>query len=179
MSAAKIEWTAESAAKLREMRLLWPKLFQKAERRALGTARKALFSTIRNHGNAKYNVPKLAHRQNITVAAHGRRKTDIFGVFANNPKWLTASNDGHGGYTMGWNKSAGRWMTNLQDGEHRPLRDFEYDYLEKRAKRYGVPITATYDRPERAVIDPFAASMVDKFPGWIDSIFVKLLKGGK
>lgn len=170
-----IAWDAESERTLKRLERIDARLFRRARGRAAYSAERALFSTIKRHGNPKYGVAKLAKRQPVTVAANGGRPSDVFGKFASDSRYTVAYLRGDV-QVIGWADRLHGFMSALQSAESRDLSVYERKHLAAAARENGrgVTLPASYSRPERDVIGPFADNMATTYPGWIVSNFEKM-----
>ena len=175
MITASVMWDADSARKLEKLSRVDARLFRRARGRAANAAKRALFSTIRRHGNPKYGVAKLAKRQGITVATNGGKPSDVFGRFSSDERYLVAYIRGDE-QVIGWADRLHGFLSALQDASDRDFNKHELKRFYAVAKANGrkANIPASYHRPARPVIDPFAESMRTVYPSWIVANFEKM-----
>lgn len=153
-----------------------PQILRRAQGRAADAAKRALFSTMRRHGSAKYGVPKLAKRQSITRRLHGGRPSEVFGKFSTDSSYHVAYIRGNT-QVIGWADRLHEFMSALQSAENRDITDGE-----KRAMRailsekgeHNVRLPSSYSRPDRSLIEPFGMALSRVYPGWVIKNFSKM-----
>ena len=176
MITASVRWDADSARKLEKLSRVDARLFRRARGRAANAAKRALFSTIRRHGNPKYGGAKLAKRQGITVSTNGGKPSDVFGKFSSDERYLVAYIRGDE-QVIGWADRLHGFLSALQSAENRDLSAGEKKAMYAILASKGVKnpsIPASYSRPERAIIDTFAEKLIEVYPSWIINNFEKM-----
>lgn len=175
MTTASVTIPPEEMAKIRRFERLSPRSLRRAYALAASNAKKGLFSVIKNHGSAKYSVPKVQRRQIITRRINGGKPSAVFGKFASDPQYMVAYLRGEE-QVIGWPDRLHTFLSALQDGSSRDWTDGERRYIRMKLKENGAKaprLPASYQRPERPLIDPYAAALVRLYPEWIVKLFEK------
>lgn len=170
-----VEIPPEEMAKIRRFERLSPQSLRRAYALAASNAKKGLFSVMRNHGSAKYSVPKLARRQPLTRRLNGGKPSEVFGKFATDSAYHVAYLRGET-QVIGWPDRLHTFLSALQDGASRDWTDGEKRHIRGRLQEKGAKaprLPASYQRPERPLIDPYAAALVRLYPEWIVKLFEK------
>lgn len=178
---ASVEWTNESKRKLRAIERIDGSMFRRARGRAANAAKRALFGLIKSPSRTHtrsgewLGVEPRAKRDRFTVMLHGGKRSQVFGRFASDSRYTVAYMVGDR-QVIGWVDRLHGFMSALQDSEKRDFTEGEKKHFHSvlDGKKYKLP--ASYVRPERAVVDPFAARLVQLYPEWTVKNFDKMLE---
>lgn len=177
MIAASVRWDADSARKLEKLSRVDARLFRRASGRAANAAKRALFSAMKHGGRSKtLGLERVAKRQAITRRLHGGTPSAIFGKFATDTRYHVAYLRGDT-QVIGWADRLHGFLSALQSAENRDLSAGEKKAMYAILASKGVKnpsIPASYSRPERAIIDTFAAKLIEVYPSWIINNFEKM-----
>ena len=172
-----IEFTAESKATLARFERISPQILRRAYGRAANTAKRSLFSAMKHGGRSKkLGLERVAKRQAITRRLHGGTPSAIFGKFASDTRYHVAYLRGDT-QVIGWADNLHGFLSALQSAENRDLSAGEKKAMRAILASRGVTnpsIPASYSRPERAIIDTFAAKLIEVYPSWIIGNFEKM-----
>lgn len=174
-----VELTRDSRARLRSLEKRFPKTMRAAFGAAAKRARRRLVKVMRQAGGV-YGVPAMAPHNEISTYLRPGQK--MGGMLAE-PNYIVMFKRSPDEQVIGWPDSSAKppkskgkfvglseWARKFQEAETRPMKDWERDYLLRRGI-FHVP--GTYSRPERDVINSFAADLARDWPGLVLEMFEK------
>ena len=171
----------DSAWYLRALQRTCPRTMRAACGAAARRARRR-FAKVMRSGGGMYGVSRLAPLSDVSTYLRPGQK---IGGFLADPNFIVMFKRGRDEQVIGWPDSPSKprkgkgkltitslseWAKKFQESETRPMKDWEHDYLLNR----GIfrPPT-TYSRPERDVVNPFAADLARDWPGMVNEMFQK------
>lgn len=162
----KVELTGHSRATLRSLEKRFPKTMRAAFGAAAKRARRRLVKVMRRAGGV-YGVPAMApHHEMSTYLRPGQK---MGGVLADDRR-IVMFRRGQDEQVIGWPDALAKWASNFQEADTHPLTDGQRKWMHKR----GVPdVPFTYARPERDVIDSFAANLAAEWSDMVRAMFEK------
>lgn len=162
----KVELTGHSRATLRSLEKRFPKTMRAAFGAAAKRARRRLVKVMRRAGGV-YGVPAMApHHEMSTYLRPGQK---MGGVLADDRR-IVMFRRGQDEQVIGWPDALAKWASNFQEADTHPFTDAQRKWMHKR----GVPdVPFTYARPERDVIDSFAANLAAEWSDMVRAMFEK------
>ena len=161
-----VELTRDSRARLRSLEKRFPKTMRAAFGAAAKRARKRLVKTMRQAG-CVYGVPAMAPHSSISTYLRPGQK--MGGVLADERR-IVMFKRSPDEQVIGWPDPLAKWAVRFQEANTHAMTNGERRYLHMRGVR---DIPGTYSRPERDVINSFAADLAREWPGMVNAMFEK------
>lgn len=161
------------------------KLFPKETYRAIGQVGSTLRSRMRKvtgKAGGMFGVDPMKPHNQFTIFLHGERP---IGGQISKPHAIQMYRAGSGKLVVGYVSGITSWAKALQTREVRPTTVKERAMFHRRIgkRKNEIATPATYDRPERNVIEPFVQFHKELIPEWImgalEKMMLKTLKKAK
>ena len=161
-----VQLTGASQARLRSLEKRFPRTMRAAFGAAAKRARRR-FQKLMRAGGGMYGVSPLAPHHSISTYLRPGQK--MGGRLADRRR-IVMFKRSPDEQVIGWPDALAKWAVRFQDASTRAMTKGEIDYLRGRGLR-GVP--STYSRPDRDVVNPFAADLARDWPGLVLEAFEK------
>ena len=161
-----VELTRDSRARLRSLEKRFPKTMRAAFGAAAKRAQKR-FQKLMRAGGGMYGVAQLAPHSSISTYLRPGQK--MGGVLADDRR-IVMFKRGPDEQVIGWPDALAKWAVRFQEANTHAMTQGERRFLSWRGVR---DIPGTYSRPERDVINPFAADLAREWPGMVNAMFEK------
>lgn len=161
-----VELTRDSRARLRSLEKRFPKTMRAAFGAAATRARKRLVKAMRQAGGV-YGVPAMAPHHSISTYLRPGQK--MGGVLADDRR-IVKFKRGPDEQVIGWPDPLAKWAVRFQEADTHAMTKGDRSFLHWRGVR---DIPGTYSRPERDVINSFAADLARDWPGLVLEMFEK------
>lgn len=162
----KVDLTAQSRATLRSLEKEFPRTMRAAFGAAAKRARKRFIKVMRRAGGV-YGVPQMAPHHEISSILRPSQK--MGGVLAEADRIVMFKVDPDTQY-IGWPDALAKWAVKFQTAETKVFTPGTRQWMHRKGVRV-VPIT--YQRPERDVVESFAANLAGDWPGMVLEMFDK------
>ena len=161
-----VELTPSSRATLRSLEKRFPRTMRAAFGAAAKRARKRLVKAMRSAGGV-YGVRGMPPHSEISTYLRPGQK--MGGVLADG-KRIVMFKRGEDEQVIGWPDALAKWAVRFQEASTRAMTDGERGYLRWRGVK-DVPVM--YSRPDRDVIDSFAAHLSGEWADMVRAMFEK------
>jgi len=174
-----VELTGQARATLHRLEKQFPRTMRAAFGAAATRARKRLVKVMRQAGGV-YGVRGMPPHNEISTYLRPGQK--MGGMLAD-PNYIVMFKRSPDEQVIGWPDSSAKppkskgkfvglseWARKFQEAETRPMKDWERSYL---LRRGIVRVPETYSRPDRDVINSFAANLAGEWPGMVRAMFEK------
>lgn len=161
-----VELTPSSRATLHSLEKRFPRTMRAAFGSAATRARKRLVKVMRSAGGV-YGVRQMPPHHEISTYLRPGQK--MGGVLAD-PARIVMFKRGQDEQVIGWPDALAKWAERFQEADTHPFTDAQRHWLEWRGVK---DIPTTYSRPDRDVINSFAANLAREWPGMVRAMFEK------
>lgn len=161
-----VQLTGASQARLRSLEKRFPRTMRAAFGAAATRARKR-FQKLMRAGGGMYGVSQLAPHHSISTYLRPGQK--MGGVLAD-PARIVMFKRSPDEQVIGWPDALAKWAVRFQESNTHAMTQGERGYLHWRGVR---DIPSTYSRPERDVVNSFAADLTREWPGMVNAMFEK------
>lgn len=161
-----VQLTGGSQARLRSLEKRFPRTMRAAFGAAATRARRR-FQKLMRAGGGVYGVSQLAPHHSIST--YLRPGQQMGGVLAD-PARIVMFKRSPDEQVIGWPDALAKWAVRFQEANTHAMTNGERRYLHMRGVR---DIPGTYSRPERDVINSFAADLAREWPGMVNAMFEK------
>ena len=148
-----VELTPSSRATLHSLEKRFPRTMRAAFGAAATRARKRLVKVMPHHEISTYLRP-------------GQK---MGGVLAD-PARIVMFKRGQDEQVIGWPDALAKWAVKFQEADTHPFTDAQRYWMEWRGVK---DIPTTYSRPDRDVINSFAANLAREWPDMVRAMFEK------
>ena len=155
-----VELTRDSRRRLHDMERKFPRTMRAAFGAAATRAQNRLRKVMRQAGGA-YGVPTMAPHHEISTYMRPGQK--MGGVLADRKVIVKYRIDPDTQF-IGWPDGLASWASRFESSDRRPFTDAQRRMFHMRGVR---DVPGTYERPERDVIDPFAANLANEWPAMV------------
>jgi hypothetical protein len=161
-----VDLTAQSRATLRSLEKQFPRTMRAAFGAAAKRARKRLVKVMRQAGGV-YGVRGMPPHHEISTYLRPGQK--MGGMLAD-PTYIVMFRRNPDEQVIGWPDPLAKWAVKFQEANTHATTEAECRYLRWRGVK---DIPATYSRPDRDVINSFAANLAGEWPGMVRAMFEK------
>ena len=169
MIGVALEFTGESKKVLARLERETPRTFRAAHAAAATRAQNRLRKVMRKEGGV-YGVPKFVPRHEMTRLM---RPGLPFGGKLSEKAHIVKYKKGNG-QVIGWVDRLSEWASAFQGAERYAFQPWQRRFFHQKHRSLdGFRIPTWYNRPERKIIDPFAADLSKEFPGMVVEMYNK------
>lgn len=161
-----VELTRDSRARLRSLEKRFPKTMRAAFGAAATRARKR-FQKLMRAGGGMYGVSPLAPHHSISTYLRPGQK--MGGRLADRRR-IVMFKRSPDEQVIGWPDAIAKWAVRFQEANTHAMTQGERGFLRSRGVR---DIPGTYSRPDRDVVNSFAADLAREWPGLVLEAFEK------